>query len=215
MNKIKYIFFILIIILLFSGCKKTHLVKTWYDNQTINEHLENVLVVGLFKNDVHRRTFEASLAFELDKTRKQFIPAYKVTPKPNGLYKKEAILQAIKKTNSKWLIVSFFKGIKNKYSKIQGEVEYRLNSIAYDDPFYRGLSGFNHYYDFVYEQVYKEGYIQVDAIIVLKTIVYSIEKQKPVWIGISETKNAQAAKDITKDLADLIISDMEDHKILR
>jgi hypothetical protein len=215
MKQFKVIILCIFIIISFIGCKKTQLIKTWYDNQTRNESFNKVLVVGLFENDVHRRTFEASLAYELDKTGKKVIPAYKITPKPNGLYKKETIINAVKETDAKWVIISFFKGIKNKYNKIQGEIEYRLGTIEYDDPFYNGPMGFGSYYDFVYEQVYHEGYIQVDTIIILETVVYSVEKQKPVWVGISETKNAQAAKDITADLSELIIKDMKKNKILR
>ena len=214
MKKINAIMIIAIVAILF-GCKQTHLVKTWYDKQKQNISYNKVLVVGLFKNDVHRTTFEANLAYELDHSGKHFIPAYKVTPKPDGLYKKDTIIKAVHDTGADWVMVSFFKGIKNRYNKIQGEVEYRFGSIEYSDPNYYRHMGFNNFYAFTVDQIIKDAYIQVDTIIVIETVIYSVKDQKIIWMGISETKNAQTAKDITKDLADLIISDLEEHKIIK
>ncbi len=214
MNKIKALI-LMVSVFLLIGCKQTHLIKTWYDKTEKNNVFNKVLVVGFFKNDIHRRTFEASLAYQLDKTGKHIIPAYKVTPKPNGLYKKETIAKAIKDTGADFVIASFFKGLKNKYNKIQGEVEYRLGSIGFNDPYYYDHLGYDNFYTYTVDQVIKEGYIEVNTIIIIETVIYSVKKQKVVWVGISETKNAQVAKDITKDLAGLILSDLKEHKIIK
>ncbi|MCU7800764.1 MAG: hypothetical protein KZQ70_11600 [gamma proteobacterium symbiont of Lucinoma myriamae] len=79
-----------------SACSsKTTLYERWNDEQYSGPALSKVLVLGIFKDDIQRRSFEATFVKEVNAGNKQAVAGYTLMPNPEDSDTKEDILAAV------------------------------------------------------------------------------------------------------------------------
>lgn len=227
MLKLNKLLLLLFIAALLSSCfAKTKLTETWSDPKYKGPQFKKILVIGLFKEDVHRRTFEATFANRVDKDIAEAIPGYKLMRKPEDCDTKEEVVAAVEKINADAVLISHYKG---SDLRIDNETEYisfearlldyrdRYDDIGYGPGYgrYGRYGGYGDYYGTVYEAVLRPGGEVADTFVSLETRLYSVKTGNVVWAGISQSKNPKTAKMVNEDLVGLVIKDMQKSNLLK
>lgn len=211
-QKVIRLFSLMALLTIASCSTQTKLYESWHDKEFFGPKLEKVLVLGIFKDDIQRRMFEANFVKEVDLGGKKAIAGYTLMPDKDDFDTKEDILAAVKKTGADSVLITSFKGVIEKQHDVPPRVDYvprmgmRYGRYGYG---YRG------YYGSTYEAVYRPGYTVTDKIVQLETRVYSVKNEKLVWAGKTKSVNASSAESVIKDLVALIIKDMKDNGLIK
>ena len=201
------------VLLALSGCAaQTSLYERWHDPQFSGPMLQKVLVLGIFKDDIQRRSFEDTFVKEVNANNKQAIAGYTVMPKAEDYDSKEDILAAVKKTGADSVLITSYIGTKEKQYTVAPRVDYvpRMGH-GYGHHGY----GYGGYYGSRYAAVYSPGYTVTDTIVQLETRVFSVANEKLVWAGKSKSVNASSGEKIVKDLVKLVAKDMQQSGLIK
>jgi len=76
-------------------------------------------------------------------------------------------------------------------------------------------SSFSHYSGYGWGTVYEPGYLSTDTIVSIETLVYSLEKDKLIWAGISKTFNPSKTASFVEELADAAAAEMKEAGVIR
>ena len=214
-KKLLHLFFISLfslILLGLSACSsQTRLYERWNDEQYSGPMLNKVLVIGIFKDDIQRRSFEANFVNEVNAGGKQAIAGYTLIPESENYHSKEDILAAVKKTAADSVLITSYEGSIEKKREVAPRVDYVPNMGGYGH-YGRGYRG---YYGSRYAAVYRPGYTITDTIVQLETRVFSVADEKLVWAGKSKSINASSGEKIVKDLVKLIVKDMRESNLIQ
>lgn len=213
-NKFSTLFLICIMLLL-SACAKTKMTEHWDDQNYDGPKIKNVLVLGLFKDDVNRRTFEATFANRFRSKTLQATPGYKLMLKPDDYDTKEEIIKAVEKINADAVLVTHFKSSTLRKDNETAYINFEAR-VMYDDELFSryGRYGYGGYYGMVYEAVYREGGMITDDIVTLETRLFSTKTGKVIWAGRSKSLNPKTAKMINKELVKLITKELEKNNFI-
>jgi len=196
-----------------SACSsKTTLYERWNDEQYSGPALSKVLVLGIFKDDIQRRSFEATFVKEVNAGNKQAIAGYTLMPNPEDSDTKEDILAAVKKISADSVLITSYKGTEEKQREVPPRVDYvpRIG-LGYGRYGY----GYGGYYGSRYEMVYHPGYTVTDTIVQLETRVFSVADEKLIWAGKSKSVNVSSGEKIVKDLVRLVVKDMKESGLIK
>lgn len=206
-------FFILITLLGLLSCStQTKLYERWHDVAYSGPKLQKVLVLGIFKDDIRRRSFEATFVKEVDAEGKRAVAGYTLMPEKEDYDTKEEILAAVQKIGADSVLITSFKSVIEKQREVPPRVDYvprmgmRYGRYGY---------GYGGYYGSTYEAVYRPGYTTTDTIVQLETRVFSVKDSKLIWAGKTKSVNASSAENIIKDLAKLVIKDMKNSGLIK
>ncbi len=212
-SKKTFLLLILSVLLGVVSCSnQTRLYERWNDEQYSGPKLQKVLVVGIFKDDLRRRSFEASFAKEVNKSGKQAIAGYTIMPEKEDFDSKEDILAAVQKTGADAVLITSFKGVVEKQREVPARVDYIPSAgMSYGRYGY----GYGGYYGSTYNAVYRPGYTVTDTIVQLETRVFSAKTEKLVWAGKTKSVNADSAEEIIKELVDVVVDDMKKSGLIK
>ncbi len=197
---------------LFSCSTQTRLYESWHDKDYTGPKLQKVLVLGVFKDDIQRRMFEANFVKEVDAEGKQAIAGYTLMPEKEDFDSKQDILAVVNKIGADSVLITSFKGVIEKQREVAPRVDYvprmGMNYGRYG-------YGYRGYYGSTYEAVYRPGYTTTDTIVQLETRVYAVENEKLVWAGKTKSVNASSAEQIIKELVSLVVKDMKESGLIK
>lgn len=195
-----------------SCSSQTRLYERWNDEQYKGPKLQKVLVLGIFKDDVRRRSFEATFTKTVNQSGKRAIAGYTIMPNKEDFDSKQDILDAVKKTGADAVLITSFKGVIEKQREVPARVDYIPRAgMSYGRYGY----GYGGYYGSTYETVYRPGYTVTDTIVQLETRVFSAQTEKLVWAGKTKSVNADSAEDIIKELVDVVVDDMKKSGLIK
>ena len=183
----------------------TDFESTWKDPSVrfIDVRGKKIATFLLSGNDAVRRTFEDNLALELRKEGVSAVPGYKELSGTDVTNKKE-MLAALQGIDAAYAM--FMRIVDRKK-----EVQYSPGAVWYPGPFYdRFWHG-----GFYGPPYYDPGYIWVDTIISVETLIYSVPDSKLLWAGLSRTVNPDEVDDFAEDLASETIDELEDMGVVR
>ncbi len=192
-----------------SACStETKLYERWNDTQYSGPKFSKVLVLGVFKNDIRRRSFEANFVKEMDAENKPAVAGYTIMPDTDDYDSKEDILAAVKKIGADAVLITSYIGTIEKQREVAPRVEYVPSMGA-------GYGRYGGYYGSRYNAVYRPGYTVTDTIVQLETRVFSVADEKLVWAGKSKSVNASSGENIVKQLVKLVVEDMKESGLIQ
>jgi len=197
---------------LISCSSNTKMYERWHDKDYTGAKLKKVLVVGLFKDDIQRRSFEANFVKQVDPSGKKAVAGYTLMPEEKDFDDKEELLAAVNKVGADSVLITSFKGVIEKDREVAPRVDYVPRMGA---GYGRYGYGYRGYYGSTYEAVYRPGYTVTDTIVQLETRVYSVETEKLVWAGKTKSVNASSGEKIVNELVKLLVKDMKESGLIQ
>lgn len=214
----KIIYFLLssILFTLFLGLSacssQTTLYERWNDEQYSGPMLNKILVLGVFKDDIQRRSFEATFVKEVNAKNKQAVAGYTLMPEAEDYDSKEDILAVVKKMGADSVLITSYKGTVEKQREVPPRVDYVPRMGMGYGRYGYGYSG---YYGSRYDTVYRPGYTVTDSVVQLETRVFSVANEKLVWAGKSKSVNVSSGEKLVKELVKLVVKDMKESGLIK
>jgi hypothetical protein len=187
------------------ACSSTTFDSTWRAPDARPLQLSGKKVVGIFinKNMTMRRTAEDAMAREISAHGAQGVAAYTVLGDIN--VKEEGQVKA------KLESLGFSGAVVMRIAGKETQVSY-TPSTYYASPYYRTWGG---YWGYGWGYAYDPGYLSVDKIVKVETLVYSLEQGGLVWAGVSRTVDPTQVDSFIAELAKAVADQMEKDGLLR
>jgi len=167
---------------LLYACASTHLVNSWRDPQYSGPPLTKVLVIGVTKQAVVRRTFEDVFARQLTDQGVAAVPSYTLIPE-DGEVPKDRLAQAVQQSGADGVLITRLVRV-DRRTRIEP---------AYVAP---PLIGFYEYYPFAWGGFYEPPLVYTYDVVTWDTSVFDARTNRMIWAGATETV---APKDLAKE----------------
>ncbi len=196
-----------LLVLGLSACGgSTRLIQSWYeDSYTGAEALQTVLVLGIFRDDIQRRAFEAKFVEQVEASGKQAIAGYTLMPEPADYDEEQEIAAVVAQTGADAVLITSYKGT---------EQQQRYVPPSYDYVPAMGYGYYGAYYGSAFQAAYRPGYTVVDEVVSLETRVYAVEPEQLIWAGKTRSVNAASAEKIVEELVKIVMDDMRRNELL-
>jgi hypothetical protein len=186
----RFFLFVMIPVFIFSCTAPTYLTN-WRD-ANYNTKFNKILVVALIKDLEFRKAYEEKVSLAL------FDDGVTAGKSLNLLPYKDEISKAdLEKvvTDGKFdgLLIMKYKGTKTT------DVSYNSSYYDYYHNWYGGYGG----------------YIERHKTVNMESILFSVEKKKPVWAGQTKTNDAWNADELAKSIAEEVVANLKLEKLIK
>jgi hypothetical protein len=187
------------------ACSTTTFQTTWRSPEARPLQLTGRKVVALFvsKNPAIRRRAEDAMAKEITARGAEGVPGYTILS-DEEIRNQEAARAKVEQLGFSGVVVMRVVGRETQYSYEPGFW------IAH--PYYRRFWG--GYWAWGWGRVWEPGYLEVDKIVKVETLVYSLEQDQLVWAGVSKTVNPEKIDDFIAELAKSVSKEMAKEGLL-
>ena len=181
------------------GCTTTTFQSTWRspDARPLRLAGRKVAAVVISKNGVFRHRAEDALAREISARGAQGVPAYSVLSEDDVRNQEEARAK-FEKLGFSGVVVMRIVGRETQYSYEPG--------IVWGRPHYHHF--WAGYWGWGWNSVWEPGYLTVDKIVKVETLVYSLEQDQLVWAGVSRTVDPQEVDSFIAELSAAVSDQM-------
>jgi hypothetical protein len=183
------------------SCASTSFQSTWKAPEAgpLNFKGKKVAALVISKEEGVRYGAEDALAREITKHGAVGVPAYGAIPKELTQDKEKA---------KEFLAKAGVVGV--VAMRVVGKDQEISSSPAtyYASPYYSTFWG-GGYYGYGWSGIYDPGYVRTDTIVSVETLVYSLEQDKLVWAGRSETTNPSKVGPFIQELTAKAASEMK------
>lgn len=187
-------------LLLASGCASTKVVSSWADPQAGKLKFRKVLAVVVTKDGSLRRTAEDELCKNMPKT--SCTRAYTILPGEDALDKAKAKAK---------ILEGGFDGVVVLRALPVGDSGVTREAGSARPAYYYSLWTYYDYWGVSWGVPYLNvdtSYMKTDTFVNLDTNVYATADEKLVWAGSTRTKNPDSARQVVRDVARAVGSDM-------
>jgi hypothetical protein len=192
----------------------TKFVGTWVNPEYQGATVDDVLVIGVGKDQVARGMYESALASHLQESGVTAHQSITVLPTADMLTK-EQVVAIIQDKGIEGVIVT-------RVIDVQETEEYVPPSTtvysgpgygypSYGRPYYGSYYG---YYSQSYEVTHTGGYTYTNVTVTLETNLYDASDESIVWSGRSETFNPNEVGDIIKPTAKMVVDQLIDEGLI-
>ena len=181
------------------ACSSTTFDSTWRAPDARPLQLTGKKVVAIFvnKNMAMRRTAEDTLAREISSHGAQGVPGYTIFGEEE-IRDQAKVREKLQSMGFAGLVVMRVAGKETQVNYVPG--------TYYGSPYYRTWGG---YWGYGWGAVYDPGYMTVDQVVKLETLVYSLEQDKLVWAGQSRTVSPKDVESFITEVAKACADQME------
>ena len=182
------------------ACATTTFESTWVAPDSRPLQLSGKKVVGLFINrDVAlRRSAEDAMAREISARGASGVAAYSVLG-DDEIKDKERVRARLEQ-------LGFAGAVVMRIAGKETQVEYRPPTV-WASPRYGRLYG--GYWGYGWTHAHDPGYLQVDKIVKVETLVYSLDRDELVWAGVSRSVDPKQIDPFIHELAEAVAAQME------
>jgi hypothetical protein len=177
-----------------AGCASTEMTSAWTDPSARGAALSKVAVVCLTKDPGLRRMAEDAAAAQLAGA--QAAPSYQVLG-DTDLRNRESV--------KNMLMTAGFDGV--LIMRLAGVTE-RVTPVG--SPY----GTFDGYYDWAGAAVYAPGYLQTDTIVHVVSNLYSLEQNKLIWSGVSQTFDPSSARQFMTDVTKAVAKSLQKDRLI-
>ena len=188
---------------LLSACSSTSLVNRWSDPEYKGPALQKILVIGIIKDDIKRRSFEEEFASLISTPNRSGIASYTLLPDLKSADQKEEILAVVNKVGADGVMIVTLQGVSKEQRDVPPSVDY------YPAPGMGMGYGMYGYYGMSHTAVYRPGYTVTDTVVRLDTKLFAVSSEKMIWAGKTESFNPSSSQSVVSELEKLVISDMK------
>jgi len=195
------------LVALASCAGTTQLTSSWADPALANRGFKKVVVVGATPKSATRRMYEDAFVKDLQSRGITGVQSY--TFASEGQIDKDAAVAKLKEMGVDGVIVT---RLIDKET-VQTYYPPTYSSAAAPASYYGGWYG---YYSMGYSYQSSPGYVAEDHVFRIETNLYDLQSDKLAWSGLTETtlSSGSAPENEIKPFIDLIVYDMEKHKVL-
>jgi hypothetical protein len=190
-----------------TGCAATRFNSTWANPEAKAVSLQGKKVVALVisKEEATRRGSEDELAYDITLRGGQGVAAYKILP-TGDVRDKDMAKAAFEKAGAAAVVTM-------RVLDSHQELNSTGGSMWYAGPAYGSFWG--SYWSTGWTAVYSPGYISTETIVSVETLVYSLEQDKLLWAGRSQTTNPSRVDTLIKELANNAANEMKKAGLLK
>lgn len=185
----------------------TTFVSTWKapEAQPLNFKGKKVVALVISKEKAVRFGAEDYLTRELTQRGVQGLAAYGLIPEELTQDKEKA--KAILEKEGVAGVVAM---------RVVGKDQQMSGTAAsyYAGPAYATFWG-SGYYSWGWSGVYDPGYLRTDTIVSVETLVFSLEQDKLVWAGVSQTTNPKRVPDFIKQLTAKVAGELKKQGLIK
>jgi hypothetical protein len=174
------------------GCASTEMTNTWTDPSAKGASLSKVAVVCMTKDEGLRRMAEDAAAAQLQGA--QAVPSYRVLGDTD--LKDRAAVKAK-------LMEQGFQGV--LMMRMAGVTE-QVNPVAYGT--------FDGYYGWAAGTVYDPAYLQTETVVHVISSLYSLQDDKLIWSGTSQTFDPASAKSFMTSVSKAVAKSIEKDRLV-
>ena len=192
------------ITLILAGCASTKFVSTWKNPEAapLSKAKGQTVVACVVTDEKYiRQGAEDALADELTKRGHKGVASY--TLLPPGVKDEVLAKAAFDKIGAKAVVVMRPMGASQEVSV--------ATTTAYTSPYYGGFWG--GYWGYGWGYPYSATTVQTDTVIIVETLVYSLEQNKLIWSGTSKTTSPSNVASFVKELATYAAWEMNKAKV--
>jgi hypothetical protein len=185
--------------LILTGCASTSFVSMWKNPEAtpLGRAGGQVVVACVVTDDVSvRHSAEDAMAAELTLRGAKGVPSYTILPSGT---KDEALSKAAFEKIGAVAVVAM------RPMKVEQEVS--VVPEVYHQPSYSGYWG--GYYGHGWNRPYSTTAVQVDTVVTVETLFYSLKQNRLVWSGRSRTTNPSKVTALVHDLVTVAAREME------
>jgi hypothetical protein len=177
-----------------AGCASTEMTSSWTDPSARGATLSKVAVICLTKDPGLRRMAEDTAAAQLRGA--QAVPSYQVLG-DTDLRNRESV--------KNMLLTAGFNGV--LVMRLAGVTE-RVTPVG--SPY----GTFDGYYDWAGAAVYAPGYLETDTIVHVVSNLYSLDQNKLVWSGVSQTFDPSSARQFMTDVSKAVAKSLQKDRLI-
>jgi hypothetical protein len=163
---------------------------------------QKVAALIIDKDESLRVAGEEALARELTARGMQGVASYRIVPKEE--------LQSADKARG-WYERSGVQGVV-ALRVVTDEKRKSYTTSTWMSPYYSSFWG---YYGYGWTAVYDPGYIRVDRVVSLETLIYSVSQNQLLWAGVSETENPKEAAKVIAEVVKEAVKEMHDQGLAK
>ncbi len=193
----------LVLVLGLAGCSSTRTTAEWRD-PAVDKRYAKVLVIGIWKDAVARRSFEDKLVGELQKRGVAAESSTRIMPVEEKV-SPETVKAAIEGKGFDGVLVTHLVGVREE--EVRQPATYRPVAT----PRYRRIYP---YYSHVYDYVYEPGYYERFQVMRLETNLYDTGTENIVWSMQSDTVEPNATQKAIDSVIELTIETLESQKLI-
>jgi len=193
---------------LLVSCSSTSLVDRWNDPEYKGPALQKILVIGIIKDDIKRRSFEQEFSDLMTGNGLVGVASYTLLPDLESADEKSEVLAAVNKVGADGVLVVTLQGVSKEKRDVPPSVDY-IPTAGF------GYGGMYGYYGMRHTAVYRPGYTVTDTVVRMDVKMFAVDSEKMIWAGKSESFNASSSKAIVSELEKLVISDMKKSGIIK
>jgi len=205
LHKIIYIVATISTFILITSCSSTKITSVWMDQEKSGSSFNDILVIGIAKEEHNRRLFEEQFTAQLNTAGVESEVSYKILPE-GTVINRETVTAAIKGKNIDAVIVTHM-------VSVEEETVYRQN-MDYR-PSYGYYNGMYNYYPHVNSYVHQPGYYTTHDVVKLETNLYEVKSEALVWSAQSRSFAPESAKEVIDELVKLVIKDLKEKGLIK
>jgi hypothetical protein len=176
------------------GCATTEMTSEWVDPNAKNAALQKVAIICLTADPGLRRMGEDTAATQLQGA--NAVPSYQVLG-DTSLQDREAV-------KGKLAAAGFDGVLIMRLARISERV------TAVGDPYYT----FDGYYGYAGSAVYAPGYLETETVVHVVSNLYSLQQNKLIWSGTSQTFDPSSAKSFMTDVSKSVAKSLQKDRII-
>ena len=188
-----------------AGCgTSSQLVDQWRD-PSFDRPMSHVLVLGMMRNPVQRRTWEDRFAEELQRKGVDAEPSYRQFP--DAMPDTDQVADAVRAGNFDGVVVTMRLPSQTRRNVVPGYVE-TVPVTRYS----RWRSAYTTYW----RDVYRPGYVETERVVRFRTDVWSADQDGAmIWSATSEIFDPSSRDAVNHEIAKRIVPELAKEGIIR
>jgi len=186
-----------------GGCATSKVTENWHDpSYSGSQILDNVLIIGISKNETMRRLYEDSFVEKVVEAGNDAHPSYTLS-NPAIDPNKKAVEAAVREAGAGSVLIT-------RHISTDSKEYYRpsTRSSFYAD---RGYMSMSSYYPMAYQEM---GYTTTVDTVVVEAVLYDVKTEKLVWSARSKSVNPPDSKKYVDELVNIFTTDLKKNGLL-
>jgi hypothetical protein len=178
---------------LLVACSATHLKTSWRDPGVRDIHFQKIVAFVVAKDEALRRNGEHELCEQVKGT--PCVPAFSIVPDDE---------------------VSDVAKVKRRVNdgSFDGAVLMRLVGRRVQQTYVPPATPMWGYYGGAWPMAYDPGYMRQDELVDVETRIYSVNEEKLVWAGTTESTNPRDVRKTVKEIADAVAKQLREEGLI-
>lgn len=197
--------FLTVVFLLCACGTSVKMIGSWADDSMAGYTVDNVLVIGIAREDISRNLWENTFVELLGKKNIKAQASNIVTGGQVIEPSREAIMAAVKKAGAETLLITRVAGSRTDTETLPGRVNYE------PAPYYTGM---HNYYGHAFRAVYSPPVNVSKTTVRLESNIYDVASEKLIWTAQSEAVEPKLLKTDFSRMANVLLDDLQKKKLL-